>query len=161
MKKRIKLFLLFLFFIFLFGCNLNNTPTSKVEERLSNYNMLDKRIDNDIDRGVQLLFSYIQNNDVQNIDSYRKLVYKQYKNIVYEVKDEIIDGDSATITVEIEVLDFKKVLEDNNKSLVELLENTKDKVTYTIDFYVIKDKEGNWILNEPDDITISKLLGLY
>ena len=141
--------------------NLNNTPTSKVEERLSNYNMLDKRIDNDIDRGVQLLFSYIQNNDVQNIDSYRKLVYKQYKNIVYEVKDEIIDGDSATITVEIEVLDFKKVLEDNNKSLVELLENTKDKVTYTIDFYVIKDKEGNWILNEPDDITISKLLGLY
>ena len=161
MKNIIKIILPCLFLFFLIGCNLNNTPTSKVEEKLSNYQMLDKKINDDIDAGVQLLASYDQDNNIKN-STYKKLVTKQYKNIVYEVKEEVIDGDNATITVEIEVLDYRKITDDNiNDTLLKQLENTKEKVTYSIDFYVIKDNDGNWNLSEIDDITLSKILGLY
>ena len=94
----------------------------------------------------------------------------------YEVKDERYDGDSATITVEIEVLDYKKsinevssaylqrddyTVEEYNNAKLDSLEKVKDKVLYTIDFEVNKDANGNWHLASLSNETIKKILGMY
>lgn len=164
MKKNILLILLIFTYI-LTGCQLNNTPTSKVEERLSQYQMLDKNIST----------SYTQITTDNNIDSnfqkdYQELIKKQYKNLSYEIKDEKIDGDTATVTAQIEVLDFKKAFEkydqadystkEYHQKILASLQDVKDKITYTIDFEVTKDKKGNWHLTPLDSNETKKLIGM-
>ena len=88
----------------------------------------------------------------------------------YEIKEESIDGDGATVTVEIEVMDYQKVIDkyDNNdytldeyhKSVLEDLEKSKDKVVYTLDINVIKDDKGNWSVVALNELERRKLLGM-
>ena len=140
---------------FLVGCSLSNNPTSKVEEMLGKYQGLDKSIE----------YDYTMLSDEVDLDSdiirrYEEVIKKQYRNLSYEVNDEVIDGDMATVTVEVEVLDYKKVLDKSN-DIISDLDDVDDKVTYTIDFFVHKDDKGKWKL---DDITMEqkeKLLGIY
>lgn len=166
-----KILSIFVFLILLVGCSLSNTPSSKVEDLLSKYQMLDS----DIKKGIDNVLEEESLNDNQR-DRYRKLIESQYKNLMYEVKDERIDGDTATITTEIEVLDYKKAINDTNNSYqgrddytveeynntkLDNLESVKDKVKYTIDFEVKKDKNGNWKLSSLDNDTIKKIQGMY
>ena len=126
-------------------------------------------LDNDIKSGInKVIMGETLTADQQQ--RYRKIIEKQYKNLMYEVKEEEIDGNNAEITVQIEVLDYKKVVNDVNNSYqgvsytaeeynnakLEALENAKDKVTYTIEFDVVKDKDGNWKLTSLDNETIKK-----
>ena len=150
MKKIVSLFI---FLLLLVGCSLSNSPTSKVEELLNKYQTLDS----DIKSGIDDVLKEENLNDSQK-ERYRKVIEKQYRNLAYEVKDERIDGDTATITVEIEVIDYKKqvndtnnyyqgktdyTVEDYNNTKLDKLEKAKDKVKYTIDFEVKKDSNGN------------------
>lgn len=167
--KKILSILVFLFL--LVGCSLSNTPTSKVEDLLSKYQMLDSDIKNGID---SVLEGESLTEDQRN--RYRKLIENQYKNLSYEVKDETIDGNTATITVEIEVLDYKKSINETNEyylgatgyttyeyndTKLSNLEKVKDKVTYTIDFDVVKDNDGNWKISSLSNETIKKIQGMY
>lgn len=166
-----KILAVFVFLVLLVGCSLANTPTSKVEELLTKYQTLDKDIKTGIDEVIdeEVLTS-------KQKDRYRSLIEKQYKGLTYQVKNERIDGDRATITTEIEVLDYKKAVndavskyqnrtdytvEEYNNSKLDALENIKDKVKYTIDFEVIKDKNGNWKLSSLSNETIKKIQGMY
>lgn len=168
MKKIISLFM---FLLLLVGCSLSNTPTSKVEELLSKYQMLDNNIKLGID---DILEEETLTTEQRN--RYKSIIEKQYKNLAYEIKNEAIDGDVATITTEIEVLDYKKgvnevnsnyqgrddyTVEEYNNTKLDTLEKTKEKVTYTIDFKVIKDQDGNWKLMSLDNETIKKIQGMY
>ena len=168
MKKIISIFI---FLLLLVGCSLSNTPTAQVEDLLSKYQMLDEDIKsgiNDVVSGEALT--------TNQQDRYRKLIEKQYKNLAYEIKNEEIDGDTATITVEIEVMDYKKIVNETNDSYLgrndytveeyndtklNNLEEAKDKVTYTIDFDVMKDKNGNWYLPSLTNEMIKKIQGMY
>lgn len=47
------------------------------------------------------------NEDQKN--TYSDIMKRQYEDLTYEIKDEVIDGDNATVTVEIEVYDYYKV----------------------------------------------------
>ena len=168
MKKIISMFI---FLLLLVGCSLSNTPTAQVEDLLSKYQMLDS----DIETGINnILDEDILTNDQKN--RYKNLIEKQYKNLSYEIKDEEIDGNNATITTEIEVLDYKKIVnevnsryqgrgdytvEEYNTEKLNALEAAKDKVTYTIDFQVTKDKDGNWRLGTLSNETIKKIQGMY
>lgn len=166
-----KILAVFVFLVLLVGCSLANTPTSKVEELLTKYQTLDKDIKTGIDEVIdeEVLTS-------KQKDRYRSLIEKQYKGLTYQVKNERIDGDRATITTEIEVLDYKKAVndavskyqnitdytvEEYNNSKLDALEKIKDKVKYTIDFEVIKDKNGNWKLSSLSNETIKKIQGMY
>ena len=166
-----KILAVFVFLVLLVGCSLANTPTSKVEELLTKYQTLDKDIKTGIDEVIdeETLTS-------KQKDRYRSLIEKQYKGLTYQVKNERIDGDRATITTEIEVLDYKKAVndavskyqnrtdytvEEYNNSKLDALEKTKDKVKYTIYFEVIKDKNGNWKLSSLSNETIKKIQGMY
>ena len=125
-------------------------------------------MDSDIKSGIDDVLKEENLNDSQK-ERYRKVIEKQYRNLAYEVKDERIDGDTATITVEIEVIDYKKyyqgktdyTVEDYNNTKLDKLEKAKDKVKYTIDFEVKKDSNGNWKLSSLSNETIKKIQGMY
>ena len=151
--------------ILLAGCNLGNTPTAKTEDLLTRYQSLDKSIkisSNDLIKENNLSEKYIQ--------EYEKLIKKQYENLSYEVKEEVIDGDSATVTTEIEVLDYKDILtkynidintDEYHNKLIKELKKTNKKITYTIDFTLTKNDKDKW---ELDELTIEqkdKLLGIF
>lgn len=168
MKKIISMFILLLLLV---GCSLSNTPNSKVEELLSKYQMLDS----DIKEGINTVIEEETLTSEQK-ERYRKIIEKQYKNLTYEIKDEKIDGNIAVITTEIEVMDYKKIVNDTNNSYLgrndytvedyndtklNNLEAAKEKVTYTIDFEVIKDSNGNWKLSTLNNEIIKKIQGMY
>lgn len=168
MKKIVSLFI---FLLLLVGCSLSNSPTSKVEEFLNKYQTLDS----DIKSGIDDILKEENLTDSQK-ERYRKVIEKQYRNLSYEIKNERIDGDTATITVEIEVMDYKKqvndtnnyyqgidnyTVEDYNNTKLDKLEKAKDKVKYTIDFEVKKDGNGNWKLSSLSNETIKKIQGMY
>ena len=142
--------LILIIFVFLvIGCGISNNPTSQVEDLLSKYQKLDSDIPIDYyDFGI-------------DINDYEELVKRQYSNLSYDVKDEVIDGDTASVKVEIEVMDYKSVLDVGSDDLVDNLRNVHDKVTYTIDFIVNKDSNGNWVVDELSDEVKKKLLGIY
>lgn len=147
---------------------MGNTPTSKVDELFMKY----QRLDSDISNGIDSVL------DEQNLTDdhrmrYRKLLENQYRNLSYNVKDEIIDGDNATVVTEIEVIDYRNSISDltfdstifTKDSFDELkldrLEQAKDKVTYTIELNLTKDDEGKWKLNALTNEQIKKIQGMY
>lgn len=159
---------LFITLTFLFGCSLSNTPTSKVEELFSKY----QRLDDDITGEIEILLNSEILTDEQN-ERYRKLIENQYRNLAYEIKEETIDGDSAVVVTQIEVLDYRKavnelnnensnydVLEFNDKK-IEKLEGIKEKVAYTININLIKDSDGNWKIKKLSSDDIKKIQGMY
>lgn len=169
-------------FTFLTGCDngsLLNTPTKKVEMFLANYQTLDADVLEQLDDVVEATDSF----DDDQKDMYREIMKKHYKNITYEVKDEIIDGDTATVTTEIEVTDYSKIIseadtyriENENEFMndageydeklfidyrLEKLKEAKEKVKYTIDFTLTK-VEDEWKLDPLTDEQENKIHGLY
>ena len=164
-----KILSIFIFLLLLVGCSLSNTPTSKVEDLLNKY----QRLDSDIEKGIDTVGGEESLTGVER-DRYKKIIEKQYKNLTYQIKDETYNGNICTVTTEIEVLDYKKIInevnnnyqnknytkEEYNNEKLDKLEKTKDKVKYTIDFKV-KKENNNWTLEALDDDTIKKIQGTY
>lgn len=166
-----KIISIFIFLILLVGCSLSNSPTSLVEELLSKY----QRFDSDIESGISNVLADENLTSTQK-ERYKKLLENQYRNLSYEIKDERIDGEEATISTEIKVINYKKAindtynyyqgkndytLEEYNDTKLDNLEKEKEKVTYTIDFDVKKDKDGNWKISSLSNETIKKIQGMY
>ena len=166
MKK--KLTLLVLPFIFLVACSMSITPTSKVDELFSKY----QKLDDDINAGITTILDE-QNLSTSQKERYRKILEKQYKNISYQIKQEEIDGNTATVTTEIEVTDLKKgvndlVFDSNtytketfDEERLKRLEQAKDKVKYTLEITLTKDNNDNWKLNALTNEQIKKIQGMY
>ena len=104
MKKYFQLGLgLLLAFVFIVGCtNTANTPTERVEEFLGKYQSMDSDVLTQLD---QVISDDTTMSDEQK-DEYRALMEKQYQNLSYKIEEENIEGASATVDVEIEVLDY-------------------------------------------------------
>ena len=88
------------------GCDskLDNTPTKKVEEFLNNYQSLDSKVMEDLD--TTLAADPDLNED--NKSEYKEFMKKHYQDLKYEIKDEKIDGDKATVETEITVRNYTK-----------------------------------------------------
>lgn len=168
--------------IFLTGCgnNLMNTPTKRVESMLNRYITLDKEVLDDLDE--TLLSETVM--DTNQKDKYRDIIKRQYQHLSYTIKNETIDGDNATVEVEIEVYDYNKVinlakdylnnnqnefmLSDNsgidifkyNDYKLSQLENANDRVIYTLNLTLTKN-DDKWQLDDLTDTEISKIHGLY
>lgn len=166
MRKR--LFLILMSLCFLVGCEMGNTPTAKVEDLFMKY----QKLDSDIDVGINDVLSNQSMSDAQKA-RYRKLLEKQYQNLSYEILEELIDGDMATVMVEIEVIDYKKSINDllfdsslqtkeqYDDEKLNRLENAKDKVTYTLEIGLTKDNDGMWKINALANEDIKKIQGMY
>lgn len=163
-----------------FGANLTkDTPTKKVEEFFNNYQTLDSDVLAQLDTVVNKETTFTE----EQKENYRSLMKKHYQDLVYEIKDEIIDGDNATVTVEIEVKDYSKVLTDADTYLTEhpnefhneegiydvalfneyrlkQIENATDKVKYTLNLTLTK-VDDEWRLDKVNDMDESKIHGIY
>lgn len=161
------------------GSDMSNTPTKQVEEYLNNYQTLNSNVLTKLDEVVEKETTF--NNTQKN--SYRDILKKHYQNLTYKVKEETINGDKATVEVEIEVNDYTKTLKEAEKYRTEnesnlmnengvfddikfndykldLLKNTKDRVKYTIYFSATKVND-EWKLDTLTNSEEEKLLGIY
>lgn len=162
MKKIIFVFVSMLLVIT--GCSLSNTPNAKLEELLGKYQSLDDSIiispevlakDNNLDAFLE--------------KDYSDIIKRQYQNMSYEIKNTKEDGDIATITTEIEVMDYKKIINnmtgeysnEYHKRLINNLKNAHDKITYSIDFTLTKNEKGVWKVDNLSNEMNMKLLGIY
>ena len=147
---------------------MGNSPTSRVEDLFTKYQKLDEDISMGIDNVVNQ-----QDLTKDHKERYRKLLERQYKNLSYEIKDELIDGDNATVLVEIEVVDYKKAISDltfdsdsytkesYDEEKLGRLEKAQDKVKYTLEVKVKKDNDGNWKVEALTPEQIKKIQGMY
>lgn len=177
-----KILISFALLVLLTGCDigskLDNTPTKRVETFLNKYQTLDDDVLDSLDSVIaeETLF----NNEQR--DRYRNIIKTNYQKMSYKIKEEEIDGDNATVTAEIEVIDYSKVMEDAeiyrtqnidefmtddeyDESLfvdyrLDRLEEAKEKVKYTIDLTLTKVNE-EWILDDLTKDNEAKLNGVY
>ena len=180
MKKKILLGLSFILLFCMVGCdNLMNTPTKKVEEFLSKYHDTDSAVLNQLDYVLDSEYSL----DNNQRDSYKTIMKRQYQNITYTIKDEVVDGDSATVIVEIEVYDYNKTIREADIYLLsnqeefldeervvnvskfmdyklEQMKKTTERVKYTLDFSLVK-KDKEWTLEDISEIDRQKIHGIY
>lgn len=174
MKKYIWILLLSFLLV---GCrSLSNIPTAKVEELLNKYQTLDKVVVADLNNSL-IDSTYTE----EQKERYKDIMKKQYNNLTYQVKDNEIDGDKATVTTTITVKDFYRVLKEANIYFSEnmeeflsngnytakfndykldLLEKAKEKVSYTIDFELTK-INNEWTVDDLSDEILDKLSGIY
>ena len=110
--------------------------------------------------------------------NYKELMKKHYKDINYEIKEEKVNGDKATVEVEVEVRDYSKILssdvipdeikdEEGNYSdeayydyQLGLMEKAEEKVKYTITFYLTKTND-EWKIDDLNESTMQKIHGIY
>lgn len=167
MKKRIILLLSITILLTLTGCNLGNTPTAQVEEYLSKYQRLDKSISTSYTNLTNII-TLPSTPTKEEIKEYEKIIKKQYRNLSYEIKNEKINGTKATVEVAITVTDYSNLTKsidyrsiNSHQTLINKLKNTKDKITYTINFKVNKNKNDLWQVEDLSNTNKQKLLGIY
>jgi len=175
-----KLILCLFVSIFVIGCGtkIGNTPTKKVESFINKYQTLDMSVLEDLDSVIDK-----ENFNEEYKNKYRDIVKKNYQKMSYKVKDEVINGDTAVVTVEITVIDYSKINNETDLYLlnnpdefkdvngdydpslydeyrIKKLEEVDDTVTYTLDLELTKEND-EWVLNDLDDMELSKINGTY
>ena len=168
-----KCWLLFIAILLLVGCErMMNTPTGKVADFLSKYQNLEKNVKKEL---TNVLEQEQELNKKQK-EGYRLLLEKQYHNLAYKITEEKIEKNHATVTAEIEVLDFATTIRNSRKKYQEQIEEEKessyidyqikelkkveDKVKHEIVF-ILKKKDGIWNLTELSKEDYQKINGFY
>lgn len=178
MKKVYLVFITIL--LVLTGCkNMSNTPTAKVENFMEKYQTMDSSVINQLDAIVE---NRLDLTDEQK-SKYKSLMEKQYQNLSYTVKDEVINDNNANVVVEIETYDYRNALnkceeyfnnnekefrkEDGTIDLkkywdykIEEMTKVNDRIKNEIVFVLSKNK-SKWILNDISDTDREKIHGLY
>ncbi len=179
MKKFLLITLSSLFILTGCGTDMGNTPTKKVEAFLNNYQTLNDDVLEDLD-------TTLTNDTTLNEEErqkYHDFMEKHYQDLKYEIKDEKIDGDTATVEAEVTVKSYAHAIDEaeNYKSenedkfqsedgnydaslfnsyRLEELEKVTDTETYTITFNLTKEQD-EWKLEDLSDEDLNKINGLY
>lgn len=177
--KKIIVFLALLCFTFT-GCdNVMNTPTKRVEEFLNQYQKMDDTVLTQLDETLSEDATLTEEQKI----TYKEIMKNQYKNLVYTIKEETVDGDNATVKVEIEVYDYNKAMisadnylitnqdeflnDDgtvNNESFMDYkikqMKDTEEKVKYTLELTLTK-KDKKWVMDDISEIDRQKIHGIY
>ena len=170
------------FLLIFCGCSMmdiKNTPKKQVEKFFNSYQTLDKdvlkQLDDVVDKEASLTAD--QKNE------YREILKKHYEKLDYEVKEETINGDKASVKTEIEVYDYTKTLrkademkliheeqfhDDNDRYSeklfqdyrLKLLKDTKDRVKYTL-YITLTKIDDKWVVDELSELDQEKILGIY
>ncbi len=163
----------------LVGCSLSNTPSKRVEDVLKKYQTLD----NGVIDNLELITEGMEDlKDSKDKEKYIKIMKNQYSELKYTIKDERIEGDEATVTVDISVYDYYKIQKDakeyadshpdefmsddeydESKFLNYKLDKMKDaseRVEYTLDIKLLKEND-KWEVMEFDKDTLEKIHGTY
>lgn len=164
------------------GCGtkkLLNSPTKKVEMFFSKYQSLDKDVMDQLNDVTDNKLNFTETHK----DEYVDIMKRHYQSLKYEIKDETIDGDTAIVTAEIEVMDYSKILNEADAYLkehrdeflnetgeyseklyndyrLEKLKKAEDKVKYTVDITLTK-IDDEWTIDDLDSTTQDKIQGIY
>ena len=122
------------------GCACSNDKAADaVEKYLNDYKGLNNQVLEDIDE-------LVENEDLtdKGRETYREVLKRQYRDLVYTIENEDYDGDTAEVTVKITVYDLYKAQKDAS----EYLKNHQDEFLsdgeYDNDLYMeYKDKALN------------------
>lgn len=111
MKKIITIF----FVILLSACSLtmNNSPKAKVKELLDKYKNQDSSVITNLDDVIDSEY------EGEYKDRYKSLILNQYKNLEYKITDEVIDGDTAIVSVDVTVYNYGSGIDAANTYLEE------------------------------------------
>ncbi len=152
MKRKIIYYLsIMILLVSLVGCGMENAPKKKVEKLLSSYQHNSESIISELNDYLKTLAS-----DDASFESNKRIYLRQYQDLTYEIKDETIDGDNATVTAQIEVY-------DSNKGLIyriDRLNKSKDRVTYTITINLTK-VNNDWTIDNLTNEDLEKIHGTY
>lgn len=161
-------------FFALTGCGMmDNTPTKKVEALLHKYQMNDSEVITDLDN-VLLMDSTLTDDERKD---YRDFMKKHYQDLTYKIKEEKIDGDSATVDVEITVRDYSEAMNDANNYRMsnsgmfdesnsfasyrlDRLKEVSKQTSYTLTFHLTKVND-TWQVEPLSSDDESKINGLF
>lgn len=161
MKKR-ELLMIVLILVIITGCGLtklSNTPIKQVELFLNKYQTLDEDVLNDLNAVVMTEDKF---NGTQK-EKYKKIMKNHYQNLIYKIKEEEINGDTAIVTVEIDVTDYSRITNEDKLDMdkyLNMLENSKDKVKYTLELGLTK-IDDKWQINQISKSDEEKIHGAY
>ena len=175
--KKILILLLLLFT----GCSektLMNTPTKRVEMFFENYQTLNEEVISQLTNAIDSRTEFTS----KQKEIYLDIMKEHYRSLKYDVKDEIIDGNRATVTVEIEVKDYSKIMEEadlylknhpeefydngnyNEKLFIDYrlkqLQNAKNTIKYTLTLS-LTNIDNIWKLDNISEIDEQKINGIY
>lgn len=173
-----KLLMVLMCLVCVVGCACNNDKASDaVEKYLNDYKGLSDNVLKDIDDLVEKEALA----DKQR-DTYKEVMKRQYRDMMYTIENESYDGDNASVTVKITVYDLYKASKesstylnnhqdefltngvyDNSKYLDYKLNQMKDitdTISYNVVFKVIK-VDGKWQVEQPSEETLEKIHGIY
>lgn len=182
MKKGIKTILVVICALLLFtgcSCALNdNKPEEAVETFFEKYRAKDDNI-------MTQLKETIENEDLtdNSKEKYQELMEKQYDGFAYVIKDTKEEDNSAIVTVELTVLNYRSAILEAEEELknnpdkfnddegkfseekymdykIEKMSKVNDTTTHTIDLSLTKEN-GMWTVEQLSSDDISKLHGLY
>ena len=177
MKKKLFIFGICFILLLTTACSMGNTPTSAVERVLSKYNTNDEEILVELD-------DYVNESNLTEEQSkkYKDVYLKQFKDMKYEIKEEVIDGDVATVSAQITVYDYYNAEQEANEYLtenpdkfktddvydeslftdykLEQLDKVNKTVDYTIDFTLTK-VDNEWVVNDLTTEQLEKIHGVY
>lgn len=182
MKKIFSKILVVTFIIFLFtGCSCamnDHTPEEAVETFFEKYRAKDDNV-------LEQLKNTIMNEDItdEQKEEYQKLMEKQYNQLAYVIKNTKKENDSATVTVEITVLDYRSAINKAEEELknnpekfnndegnfseekymdykIEKMKDVTETTTHEIDLILNKDA-GMWKVEDLSSDDIMKIHGLY
>lgn len=162
------------------GCGMtDNTPTKRVEEFMNKYQSLDSDVLSQLDKVI----SNDESMDDDERKDYTSLMKKQYQNLSYKIKDEKIENDTATVTVEVEVYDYRSALNnaetyyasnkdqftdsdgniDDKKYMdykIKEMEKVTDRKKHELILTLTKE-DDKWVMDDITDSDRQKLHGLY
>lgn len=123
-----KKFIVALMVIFMTACTLGKavTPRQKVSEFLDKYKNENADIISQLDETISTEVT-----DEDHRSRYKTLMVNQYKNMEYEIKDEIIEEDNAVVEVEVIVYDYASAVKNANTYLNENIDEFKREVKET------------------------------
>ncbi len=160
-----KKYLVFFLCIFcLVGCT-NKSSKEAVIEYLEKYRNFTAEIEESLMKDLE---SVIWTKEQK--EKYILLMKKQFVNLKYKIKEEIYNGEEATVLVDITVYNYhnskREALKEQDESqnyidkVLEKMNNETHTIKYTLVFKT-NYKEGVWVLEQPSEETLKKIEGIY
>ena len=160
-----KKYLVFFLCIFcLVGCT-NKSSKEAVIEYLEKYRNFTAEIEESLMKDLESV-----NWTKEQKEKYILLMKKQFVNLKYKIKEEIYNGEKATVLVDITVYNYhnskREALKEQDESqnyidkVLEKMNNETHTIKYTLVFKT-NYKEGVWVLEQPSEETLKKIEGIY
>ena len=160
------------------GCSCSNDKAADaVEKYLNDYKGLSDHVLEDIDELVEN-----ENLTDKGKETYKEVLKRQYRDLIYTIENEDYDGDTASVTVKITVYDLYKVQKESSEYLashpdefltdgeydndlymdykLEQMRDTNETISYNLVFNVTK-TDGKWYVEQPSDDVLEKIHGVY